>query len=638
MGEHDIGMRHNTDVCIRIGKAMGRLRFASFCRRSTPPWILGGRKVVTETWRNLIEMFLDQVERNGDRPFLWAKQDGAYRSLSWHQVAGQVARLASALRGFGVEAGDRVAIVSENRPEWLIADYAIMAAGGITVPLYTTYTTRDHNYVLENSGSRGVIVSTRRLAASVLPAAHQTDTVDFVIAVEAPKISQSLDVEIHDWGRVMASSGGTVDELAERAKTISRTDTACLTYTSGTGGAPKGVMIHHGALLHNAAGTKDVIAELGVRNNVFLSFLPLSHAYEHVGGQFLPVSIGAQIYYAEGVEKLATNLIEARPTIMTAMPRLFEMFRVRILRGVRQKGGVSEKLFMRALELGTREYEHPGELGAGEKIENWLLDTLVRSKVRKRFGGRLKAMVSGGAPLYPDVGIFFQALGMLLLQGYGQTEAAPVISANRPGNVKMHTVGPPIRDMAVKIAEDGEILVQGENVMRGYWRDDEATARVLRDGWLHTGDIGIIDDDGHLRITDRKKDIIVNDRGDNVSPQRIEGMLTLEPEIAQALIYGDRRPHLVGLLVPDSEWMTAWAQEQGRDADLASLSTDPDLRQALDKAVGRVNGRLSNMERIRRFAVARHAFTIDNGQMTPTLKVRRHVIVDVYRDDLDGLY
>ena len=597
-----------------------------------------GGKVATETWRNLVEMLLDQVERNGDRPFLWAKQDGAYQSLSWRQVAEQIAKLASALRGFGVEAGDRVAIASENRPEWLIADFAIMAAGGITVALYTTYTTRDHQYVLENSGSKGVIVSTRRLAASVLPAAHQTDTVDFVIAVEPPKISQSLDVQIHDWGQVMASSGGTVDELVQRAKTISRTDTACLTYTSGTGGAPKGVMIHHGALLHNTASTSDVIAELGIRNNVFLSFLPLSHAYEHVGGQFLPISIGAQIYYAEGVEKLATNLIEVRPTLMTAMPRLFEMFRTRILRGVSEKGGLSEKLFVRALELGTKQYEHPGELGVGEKIENWLLDLLVRSKIRKRFGGRLKALVSGGAPLYPDVGIFFQALGMLLLQGYGQTEAAPVISANRPGHAKMHTVGPPVRDMAVKIAEDGEILVQGENVMHGYWRDDEATAKVLRDGWLHTGDIGIIDDDGHLQITDRKKDIIVNDRGDNVSPQRIEGMLTLEPEIAQALIYGDRRPHLVGLLVPDSEWMTGWAQEQGKDPDLESLSTDPDLRQALDKAVGRVNGRLSNMERIRRFAVARHAFTIENGQMTPTLKVRRHVIVDIYRDDLDGLY
>lgn len=588
--------------------------------------------------QNLVDMLMDRVSLFGDAPFLWAKYGGSYQPQSWNRVAEQIAKLAGALKDMGVQPGDRVALISENRPEWLISDMAIMAAGGITVPTYITNTTRDHEHILQNSGAKGAIVSTERLAQGFLPAAHQSDALRFVIAMEPPKISQSLSVDIRLWDQVMEASKGQIEDLYDAARTLKRDDTACIIYTSGTGGAPKGVMLHHGAILHNSAGATEVIKELGLKDDVFLCFLPLSHAYEHSGGQFLPISAGAQIYYAESIDKLAANMAEASPTIMTVVPRLFELLRNRVLRGVQEQGGAREKLFERALALGIKRYRAPKSLGLIEKIEDKILDRLVRKKVQQRFGGRLKALVSGGAPLNPEVGEFFMALGIRLLQGYGQTESGPVASVNRVGNIKMHTVGPPLDDTEIKIADDGEILLRGELVMQGYWRDEEATAIALEDGWLHTGDIGLLDDDGHLQITDRKKDIIVNDKGDTISPQRIEGMLTLEPEIAQAMIYGDKRPHLVGLLVPDADWLADWAKARGKEPSLAALRKDPDLHESLDRVVGRVNERVSNLEKVRRFTLIGEPFGIDNQQMTPTMKIRRHVITDDYRTELEALY
>ena len=422
------------------------------------------------------------------------------------------------------------------------------------------------------------------------------------------------------------------------AQTLNRTDTACIIYTSGTGGAPKGVMLQHGAILSNVDGAIEVLTELGLGDEVFLSFLPLSHAYEHTVGQFLPIAIGAEIYYAEGADRVAANIREVRPTIISAVPRFYEILQQRILHGVRKQGGWPERLFDMAEKLGRRRYENPRALGIGGRIADFVLDRLVRNKVRERFGGRLKAMVSGGAPLNPDVAIFFRAIGLPLFQGYGQTEAAPLISVNRPKRLKLHTVGPPIKGVEVRIAEDGEILVRGELVMQGYWRNEQATREAIRDGWLHTGDVGEIDADGDLRITDRKKDLIVNSGGDNLSPARIEGLLTLRPEISQAMVYGDRRPHLVALLVPDAGWATAWAHAAGKADDLAVLAEDPEFRKALAKAVDEVNRSLSGIEKIRRFVIAGEGFTIDNEQMTPTLKIRRHVIAQRYGAKLDALY
>ncbi len=591
-----------------------------------------------QAWSSLTAMFFAQARKGGDKPFLWSKQQGTYCSLSWKETARRVTELSRGLRALGLEPGARVVLVSENRPEWLISDLAIMAAGAITVPAYTTNTAEDHNHIQTNSEAIGAIVSTRALARRLLPAAIEAPDCQWVVSIEDLDIEQHPTVEVHHWDGVLARGRMLPDDVEEMVATAKRDDIACFIYTSGTGGAPKGVMLSHGSILCNCMGAHSLLEEIGLSDDVFLSFLPLSHAYEHSAGQFFPIGAGAQIYYAESVDKLLNNLAEAKPTIMTAVPRLYESMHQRILRGVEKQGGLKKRLFELAVRLGTKAYRDPGSLSMADHLLNGLVERLVREKVRGRFGGRLKAMVSGGAALNTDIGEFFIALGLPVLQGYGQTEAAPVISANPPGRVKMHTVGPPLKGVEVRIAEDGEILVRGELVMKGYWRGEDWTAQVLRDGWLHTGDIGQLDEDGYLQITDRKKDIIVSSGGDNVSPARIEGFMTLEPEISQAMVYGDKRPYLVGVLVPDDEFLADWAKAAGKPAELAQLRDDPELRKVLAAAIDRVNGKLANMEKLRRFTIAREPFSTENEMMTPTLKIRRHKILEVYKDALEGLY
>jgi long-chain acyl-CoA synthetase len=587
---------------------------------------------------SLPAMFLGQAARLGERPFLGYKSDGSWHSLSWNETVDLVLALAAGLRLLGLEKGDRVMLVAENRPEWTIADLAIMAAGGISVPAYTTNTIADHLHVLDNSGARLVIVSTRALADRVLPAAARSDRAPAVIAMEPLALAQSPGIDVHSWATVLDSGKGHEDSIRDIITGLKREETACLIYTSGTGGVPKGVMLSHGAILCNCMGATDVLRELGLENDVFLSFLPLSHAYEHTAGLYFPISIGAEIRYAEGIEHLAANMAEVSPTIMTAVPRLYESMRTRILKGLPKLSPLRRRLFMAALDLGTRRIGKE-RLSLPERIYDRLLERLVRDKVRARFGGRLKAFVSGGAPLPWDVGVFFVALGIRIIQGYGQTEAAPVIAANRPHNNRIETVGPPLQGVELKIAADGEILVRGELVMKGYWRDSDSTAQAIdAEGWLHTGDIGEIDPDGCLRITDRKKDIIVNSGGDNVAPQRVESFLTLEPEIAQAMVHGDRRPHLVALIVPDSDWVRSWADANGRTETTAELMASEDIRKALSLVIDRVNRQLSPIEKIRRFLVTSMPFEIDNGMLTPTLKIRRHLIREKYGAALDGLY
>jgi len=589
-----------------------------------------------ERFSSLTAMFFARAAELGDRPFLWTKAGESWTPRSWAGVAREVAALAAGLRANGVMPGDRVMLVSENRPEFCIADLAIMAAGAVTVPTYTTNTTRDHAHIITDSGARAVILSSARIAKALLPAVVGSD-IRLVIAMEPLRPMQGEDITLLHWNQIIADDPADVAACAA-AQGATRDDLACIIYTSGTGGAPRGVMQHHGAILCNVEGAVDIIAaDFGwTDDEAFLSFLPISHAYEHSGGQFLPIGLGAQIYYAESLEKLASNIAEVRPTIMVVVPRLFEMLRTRVTKLVEKQGRVPEFLLAQALAQGDRRARRGG-LPFWEAPLNLLLDRTIRPKIRARFGGRLKALVSGGAPLNPDVGLFFQSLGLTLLQGYGQTEAGPVISCNRPSaGLRMDTVGPPLKGVDVRIAEDGEILVRGEFVMKGYWRNEAETARVLRDGWLHTGDIGEFDGEGRLRITDRKKDIIVNDKGDNVAPQRVEGMLTLQPEIYQAMVHGDKRPHLVALIVPDPDFVRGWTDAREQDGD--TLRDDPAFLAAIRAAIDRVSADLSVMEKVRRFALADEPFSIDNGELTPSMKIRRHAIRARYQGRLDALY
>jgi long-chain acyl-CoA synthetase len=592
-----------------------------------------------EHFPNLVTMFFTRAAEQGDKPFLWRKRDGAWQPTSWAEAARQVASLAESLLSLGLERGDRVMLVSENRPEWCIADLGIMAAGCVTVPTYTTNTERDHQHIIEDSGASAIIVSTQKLAAAVMPAAIRATRTHHIIGIEPLRIGQSGGVEAHDWSALVERAGADVAGCADRAaRSFTRDDLACLIYTSGTGGAPRGVQQHHGAILTNVDGCIDIIAhDFGWSDEVFLSFLPLSHAYEHSGGQFLPIGLGGEIYYAESLEKLAANVEEVRPTIMVVVPRLFEVLRARMLKTVEKQGKFAQGLMRRALAIGEKDMA--GGVPIWDRPMSLFLDRTLRPKIKARFGGRLKALVSGGAPLNPEIGVFFHSVGLTLLQGYGQTEAGPVISCNRPGvGLKMDTVGPPLKGVEVKIAGDGEILVRGELVMHGYWRNQPETERVLKDGWLHTGDIGEIDEKGRIRITDRKKDIIVNDKGENVSPQKIEGMLTLQPEIVQAMVSGDKRPHLVGLIVPDPEWALEWAQANDIPYDLRALCDLPAFRSSVMEAIDRVNAQVSVTEKVRKIILTPDAFTIDNEQLTPSLKIRRHVIRQTYGERLDALY
>ena len=589
-------------------------------------------------WPNLVTMFFDKAEKHGDKPFLWAKENGAYQSHSWTEVAGSVSALAGGLKSLGVDEGDRVMLVSENRPEWLIAELAIISAGAIPVPAYTTNLVSDHTHILSNSGAVGALVSTRKLAENLLPAANQSDGARFVIGMEQLEADHPVNAELLEWSAVVERGRENSESVREAARNIGTDRTAVIIYTSGTGGAPKGVMLSHRAILHNCAGATHALEQMGLGEEVFLSFLPLSHSYEHMAGQFFPIAIGAQIYYAEGAEHLSRNMPEARPTVMTAVPRLYELLYGRITKGVADAGGMKQKLFNKAVELGIKKFHDPNSLTVGERIVDRVVDKLVRDKVRASFGGRLRVLVSGGAPLNQDIGMFFTGLGLKLLQGYGLTESAPLVSVNLPNKIKMHTVGPPVINTEVRIAEDGEILVRGDLVMQGYWQNAEATSEVIRDGWLHTGDVGSIDEDGFIQITDRKKDIIVNSGGDNISPQRVEGILALEPEIAQAMVYGDKRPHLVAILVPDEEFAKQWSETNGVTDKFEDLAENKEFVDVLAEAVDRVNGGLSTIERIRRFIVATEAFTIENEMMTPSLKVRRFKVIEKYGSALEALY
>ena len=574
---------------------------------------------------NLPAAFFANVEDGGDSKLLFEKVETEWRGHSWRSVADDVRRLAAVLVNSGVEAGDRVMISAENRPEWAIADLAIMSIGAIAVPAYTTNTEDDHHFIMDHSGATVVITSGGMLATRLALAANRALSVHTMIVMsDAFTAPDGFRPNLHYWGAAIAGADPLAD-IDTRISAQRADDVCCFIYTSGTGGRPKGVMLTHRSVQANITAAIELLREGNVVDNQrFLSLLPLSHSYEHTAGMHLPFQIKAEVWYCESTDQIANNLVEVSPTLMTAVPRLYEVLHDRIMRGVRAKGGISEKLFMAAVKLGTKRYEGR-RLLPHEVFINLLVDRLVRTKVRQRLGGKLNFFISGGAALNPEIGNFFMALGINLLQGYGQTESSPLISANRPNRIKIETVGPVVAGVDMRIADDGEILVRGDLLMKGYWRDEAATAAAIRDGWLHTGDLGNVDNDGYITITGRKKDIIVNSGGENIAPGRVEALLTIEPEIEQAMVDGDRRPWLSAVIVPSEE--------------LRNIATSPDaLFTMVGEAVERANSRLSQLERVRRFIIADEPFSTENGEMTATLKVRRHVVRQVYGERIDALY
>ena len=592
-----------------------------------------------DQFNSIVSLFHHQVNLFQDKPYLWKKIDGKYTSLSWKQVSEQVDSIAKGLKNLGILKGDRVVILSENRPEWQIADLAIMSIGAISVPAYTTSTTSDYSHIINHSEARCIIISSHSLALKALPAVVKSSKCKNVIKIDNDKNNYNEPVNITSWNTLIKENNyDKLIDFEEEAKTQQRKDTACIIYTSGTGGNPKGVMLSHGAMLTNCTGAKELLKNLikDLKEIRFLSWLPLSHSYEHTL-QFFKMGISAQIFYAESIDTLLVNMGEVKPHFMTAVPRFYDSLHTRISQGLKKQGKISQLLFASTLKLGKKNYFNE-KMNGLEKITNKLLDKIVRRKVNKRFGGNLKALVSGGSALNFEVGLYLTALGLPLLQGYGQTETAPVVSANPPEKVKLDTVGIVFKGTEVKIADDGEILVRGENVMNGYWNDPHSTNATIIDGWVHTGDIGEFDEDNYLKITDRKKDIIVNAGGDNISPSRIEAKLDIAPEIAQSMLYGDYKNYLVAIIVPNKEEALIWAKENNKSEDLSILIEDEDFIKIIKQVTERVNKNLSVIEQVRKFILIDHEFTIENGMMTPSMKVRRFKVKEKYEESLENLY
>ena len=569
----------------------------------------------------LPNLFFQKAMEKPNEPFLWAKVEGTWESLSWSETEKKVKQLAAGLKHLGIKPGDKIVIVSENRPEWIISDLAINTLNAVTVPAYTTNTEDDHKYIIEHSDAKAIIVSNNIIGNRIALALSNVSNCNLLVTIDPYSGFMPEGLEIQSFDNLLKIGEENFSTALHHLNTIDKDDTCCLIYTSGTGGRPKGVMLTHNSIYHNILGANDLVMEVGDINHTYLSLVPLSHAYEHMA-IFLQIYLGAQIYFAEGPDKFAANLLEVTPTLSTAVPRLFEVLYDRIRIQIKNSGKILEFMFNRTIKLGKKNIFN--QLNFFEKIEYYSYCSLVRKKISKRLGGKLSAFISGGSALNPDIGYFFLSLGVQIIQGYGQTEASPLISANPPSKIKIETVGPPVRGVEVKLSDEGELLVKGDGVMKGYWKQDKETADTIKDGWLYTGDLAEIDNDGYIIIKDRKKEIIVNSGGDNIAPVRPEASLTIQNIILQAMVTGDRRPYLVALIVVDPEQIKDKSEDQ--------------INNEVAVAVEKANEKLSQVEKVRRYIIIDEPFSTDNGMLTPTMKIRRHMVNEVYGEQLDGLY
>ena len=559
-----------------------------------------------ENINSLVELYFkkyDEIKNKKGPPFLFglSSKDKNY-SLNWNEVTLKIKSLTTFLQDY-ISPGDRCVLLSENRPQWLIADIAIMNSGGVTVPLFTTYSDSDYEYIINDCGPKVCIVSNKL----------QYEKIEKFLNDKIKIISiDEFTNQIENFSEIFKKTNLTNKSYNDKIK---RNDLACIIYTSGTTGKPKGVMLSHGGILSNCEGALEILASIVKKKKpVFLTWLPLSHSYEHTV-QFVQISLGAKVYYAESLDKLIPNMSVAKPTIMTAVPRFYQNLYNKISLNFSKMEGLKKKLITNTLKLGTKKLKKEN-LNFGEKISNFLCEILVRKKIKKQFGGELQAFVSGGGALDQKIGEFLNSIGLPTLQGYGLTEASPVVSCNVPGNIQIETVGPPFKTNEVKISNDGEILVKGENVMLGYWNKKDETNEVIKEGWLHTGDIGEFTKEGNLKITDRKKEIIVNLGGDNISPSKIENLLCLNEKIKQSLVYGDKKTYLVALIVTDNE----------------------KNRSEINLYIENLNKNLQTIEKVKKIKLIKEEFTIENGMLTPTLKLKRKKILEKYKEDLEKLY
>ncbi len=550
---------------------------------------------------SLVELYFKKCEETDDKkPFLkWLKKEKP--TYTWGDIKERVYKLSHKIKSL-INEGDRCLILSENRPYWLMADLAIMNAGGVSVPIFTTYSLNDYEYILNDCRPTLIIVSNQDQFKKI---ENYISSDQKIISFEEINRDSLLIKDIFEENKYEKKINYSLKRITP----------ACIIYTSGTSGNPKGVVLSHGGILSNCEGAIELLEPLTkIKDPIFLTWLPLSHSYEHTV-QFIQIIAGAKVFYAESLEKLISNMSIAKPTIMTAVPRFYQNLFTKINMNFEKQKGLKKILINKTVDLGKKKLKKV-ELSFVEKVINFICNILVRKKIQRQFGGNLQAFVSGGGALDQNIGEFLNAIGLPTLQGYGLTEASPVVSCNLPYLVKVETVGPPFRTNKVKIAEDGEILIKGENVMLGYWNQKEETAKVIKDGWLYTGDIGEFDQNNYLKITDRKKDIIINSGGDNISPSKIENILCLNEFIKQSFVYGDKKNYLVAILVTEKEIRN----------------------EKIKLIIENINKKLTLTEKVKKFVLINKEFTIENGMLTPTLKLKRKEILKNYKQEIENLY
>jgi long-chain acyl-CoA synthetase len=561
-------------------------------------------------FNNLLELFNFQFnQQNPKNIFLQSLKD-TQDSFTWEQTSDCIQKLSHKLNQ-KIQANDRCLLISENRPEWLISDLAIMLTKGITVPAYTTYTARDYEYLINDCKPSVIIISDQSLYNKIESTIKKNSFIKLVISFDEIKSTYKNTICL----KKIFDQKNYIKKNLEDIQ-LKRTDLACIIYTSGTQGNPKGVMLSHGGILNNCEGSYNLLKEIISSKPKFLTWLPLSHSYEHTV-QFVQIAVGAKIYYAESIEKLIQNMAECKPDIMTAVPRFYQNLYQKINSNFSKARGIKKFLINKTLELGKK-ILLKNKISFSDKIVQKICDQTVRKKIKAQFGGSLKSFISGGGALDEEAGQFLNAVGLPTLQGYGLTETSPVVSCNPIKDIRIETVGPPFSGNEVKIAEDGEILIKGENVMIGYWNNQKETDNVLKNGWLYTGDIGCLEN-GYLKITDRKKDIIITPGGENISPVKIENDLTKINFVEQSLVYGDNKPYLVALLVLSKE-----------NKKLENEIISNELK--------KINNNLTKKEKIKKFFVIKEQFTIENGLMTPTLKLKRYKIIQKYKNEIEKLY
>jgi len=565
-------------------------------------------------FNSLVDLFFYKAKKeNPNTDFLEWLNPKNKKKYTWGETTTSIQKLAKVLKN-NILDGDRCLLVSENRPEWLIADLAIMLANGITVPAYTTYTEKDYKYLIEDCEPSVIIVSNNEMHNKLKNIIKEKNFIKKIITFD------NLN-EVEKQDKYLKFDSIINDQLNKNIEiknvNLRRNSPACIIYTSGTSGNPKGVILSHGGILNNLEGAQEILKPLIDKKPIFLTWLPLSHSYEHAV-QFVQIAVGAKVFYAERIEKLLENISQAKPTIMTAVPRFYQNLYIKINMNMKKAVGLKAKLIKLTINLGKKKLLGI-KMNVHEKFLNGLVEILVRKKVKKQFGGNLKAFVSGGGALDKEIGEFLNSIGLPTLQGYGLTETSPVVSCNPIHKIRVETVGPPFKGNQVKIAQDGEILVKGENVMLGYWNKKEDTAKVLKDGWLYTGDIGEIDpQDGYLKITDRKKDIIVSAGGDNISPAKIENQLTNSPAIEQSMVFGEGKNYLVALIVPSKEYINQ--------------------KEKIKEIIDEINKNLTLVEKIKKFSLLSENFSIENGLLTPTMKVKRNKVIEKYKNILEDFY